>query len=304
MKLASGAGAVVGPESGVREGEFLVAIDLLKARGPTPTHLARASSPVIAGGAAPPRPGASGTGRRRPDSEGESLIRVASRVEREWLIPNNVEVVHRFDEEAGAVRAAEVERYDALMLTERPVAPDVDTAAGLLADQWLSHGPRDEDRRLLARLKFAGQPIDVPSAIRTAAHGIRSVDDVRLERALSSESLRALERDAPDTLKVPSGRAVRLEYSDDGTVTASVKLQELFGLAETPRIGPRREPVLFALLAPNGRPVQMTRDLKSFWERTYPDIRKELRGRYPKHPWPEDPWTATPTGRAKPRPRS
>ena len=92
---------------------------------------------------------------------------------------------------------------------------------------------------------------------------------------------------------------MRLEYDDDGTVSASVKLQEVFGLAETPRIGRRREPVLLALLAPNGRPVQLTRDLRSFWDRTYPEVRKELRGRYPKHPWPEDPWTAPPTARAK-----
>jgi ATP-dependent helicase HrpB len=98
---------------------------------------------------------------------------------------------------------------------------------------------------------------------------------------------------------VPSGRSVRLEYGDDGSVTASVKLQELFGLAETPRVGPRREPVLLALLAPNGRPVQLTRDLRSFWDRTYPEVRKELRGRYPKHPWPDDPWNAKPTARAK-----
>ena len=86
------------------------------------------------------------------------------------------------------------------------------------------------------------------------------------------------------------GRTVRLEYRDDGSVSAAVKLQELFGLAETPRVGPRREPVLLELLAPNGRPVQTTRDLRSFWNRTYPEVRKELRGRYPKHRWPEDPW--------------
>jgi ATP-dependent helicase HrpB len=76
-----------------------------------------------------------------------------------------------------------------------------------------------------------------------------------------------------------------------------VKLQELFGLADTPRIGARREPVLLHLLAPNGRPVQMTRDLKSFWTRTYPEVRRELRGRYPKHPRPDDPRTAVPTAR-------
>jgi len=80
-----------------------------------------------------------------------------------------------------------------------------------------------------------------------------------------------------------------------------VKLQELFGLAETPRLGPRREPVVFELLAPSGRPVQTTRDLRGFWERTYPEVRRELRARYPRHPWPEDPWTAEPTHRTKKR---
>jgi len=98
-------------------------------------------------------------------------------------------------------------------------------------------------------------------------------------------------------LPVPSGRTVPLTYKEDGTVMAAVKLQELFGLAETPRIGPRQEPVILELLAPNGRPVQTTRDLRSFWARTYPEVRKELRGRYPRHPWPDDPWTATPTHR-------
>jgi ATP-dependent helicase HrpB len=94
---------------------------------------------------------------------------------------------------------------------------------------------------------------------------------------------------------------VPLEYREDGTVVASVKLQELFGTAESPRIGARQEPVTFALLAPNGRPVQMTRDLRSFWDSTYADVRKQLRGRYPKHPWPEDPWNAEPTARPKRR---
>ena len=112
---------------------------------------------------------------------------------------------------------------------------------------------------------------------------------------LDPELRRALDRDAPETLVVPSGRAVRLDYLEDGSVRADVKLQELFGLGETPRLGPKREAVLLALLAPSGRPVQMTRDLKSFWSRTYPEVRKELRARYPKHPWPEDPWTAKPS---------
>jgi ATP-dependent RNA helicase HrpB len=124
---------------------------------------------------------------------------------------------------------------------------------------------------------------------------------VQLARALSPDTLRALNRDAPALLAVPSGRSVRLEYSAEGGVSASVKLQEVFGLAETPRLGPARVPVLFSLLAPNGRPVQVTRDLRSFWDRTYPEVRKELRGRYPKHPWPDDPWSTVPSARTKRR---
>jgi len=103
----------------------------------------------------------------------------------------------------------------------------------------------------------------------------------------------------PPTLSLPSGRTAKLDYREDGSVVASVKLQELFGLAETPRVGPDQTPVTFELLAPNGRPVQTTRDLRSFWENTYPQVRKELRGRYPRHPWPEDPWTAKATHRTK-----
>jgi ATP-dependent helicase HrpB len=90
---------------------------------------------------------------------------------------------------------------------------------------------------------------------------------------------------------------VTLDYQEDGSVIAGVKLQELFGLADTPKIGPRAIPVIMELRAPNGRAVQMTTDLRSFWERTYPEVRRELRGRYPRHPWPEDPWSAPPTAR-------
>jgi HrpA-like RNA helicase len=101
----------------------------------------------------------------------------------------------------------------------------------------------------------------------------------------------------PSTLALPSGRSAKLDYRDDGSIVASVKLQELFGLADTPRIG--STPVTFELLSPAGRPVQVTRDLRSFWNGAYQEVRKELRARYPRHPWPEDPWTAQPTHRTK-----
>jgi ATP-dependent helicase HrpB len=106
-----------------------------------------------------------------------------------------------------------------------------------------------------------------------------------------------LEELAPSRFTAPSGRIHTLDYREDGTVALSIKLQELFGLAATPRFGPRRQPLLMVLLAPNGRAVQTTTDLKSFWNSTYPEVRKELRGRYPRHPWPEDPWEAAPTAR-------
>ena len=81
----------------------------------------------------------------------------------------------------------------------------------------------------------------------------------------------------------------------------AVKLQELFGLADTPRIVDGRVPLTLHLLSPAGRPLQVTQDLRGFWERTYPDVRKEMKGRYPRHPWPDDPWSAAATHRAKPR---
>ena len=205
VRLASGAGAVIGPESGVRDGEFLVALDVQ-----TGHPLARLPAP------------------------NDARIRLASRVEREWLQPNQSEIVHRFDPDAGIVRAAKVERYDALVLAEHPTKPDGEIAAGLLADAWIERGPRAVDEQLLRRLAFAGRTADVDDLVRIAVRGARSLDDVQLARALDADVGRALDRDAPESLAVPSGRTVRLEYSADGGVSAAVKLQELFGLGGDP----------------------------------------------------------------------
>jgi ATP-dependent helicase HrpB len=138
-----------------------------------------------------------------------------------------------------------------------------------------------------------------------------------------------LDEGAPDAIAVPSGVMRKLDYGrphasswNEGLVGAcvqatgkqaspaipaspvlAVKLQELFGLAETPRVAGGRVPVTLHLLSPAGRPIQVTQDLRGFWDRTYPEVKKELKGRYPKHPWPDDPWNATPTHRAKPRHR-
>jgi ATP-dependent helicase HrpB len=106
---------------------------------------------------------------------------------------------------------------------------------------------------------------------------------------------------APESLVVPTGNHRRLHYEPGKPPVLAVKLQELFGLADTPRIAGGKIAVTLHLLSPAQRPIQVTQDLRGFWERTYPEVKKELKGRYPRHPWPDDPWNAAPTARAKPR---
>jgi ATP-dependent helicase HrpB len=122
-----------------------------------------------------------------------------------------------------------------------------------------------------------------------------------LHALLDYSQRKALDEHAPVALTVPSGNSKRLEYEPGKPPVLAVKLQELFGLTDTPRVAKGRVPVTLHLLSPAQRPIQVTQDLKGFWERTYPEVKKELKGRYPKHPWPDDPWSAKPTARAKPR---
>ena len=263
VTLASGHGATLARESGVREGDYLVALDVVSAT------------------------------RQGID---EARIYAASRVEREWIVPSSTQVEHRLDD-AGRVRAARVARVDAVVLSETPVAVEPATAALLLRDAWLARAPNRADAAIIRRLRFAGIEVDLPAIVLQAAAAARALDELALEPHLPFAVRRSLTALAPPSIVVPSGRVATLAYGEDGSVSASVKLQELFGLAETPTAGPRRVPILLHLLAPNGRTVQTTRDLRSFWETTYQEVRKELRGRYPRHPWPEDPWTAPATHR-------
>lgn len=106
---------------------------------------------------------------------------------------------------------------------------------------------------------------------------------------------------APTRISVPSGMERRIDYTHGQSPVLAVKLQELFGLADTPRVADGRIAVILHLLSPGGKPLQVTQDLRGFWERTYPEVKKEMKGRYPRHPWPDDPWSATATHRAKPR---
>ena len=114
------------------------------------------------------------------------------------------------------------------------------------------------------------------------------------------EQRRMLDEQLPETLEVPSGRSVRLKYSrTGGPPILAARIQQLFGMKETPRLAQGRLPVLVHLLAPNGRPAQVTMDLASFWADTWQEVRKDLRGRYPRHSWPEDPSEAIPEDRPR-----
>jgi ATP-dependent helicase HrpB len=269
--LASGAGARMARESGVYDGEFLVAVDV--------------AAPQAASGPAAP----------------DALIRVAARIEREWLSAAADEIEHRLDPATGVVRATRTMRYGALSLGQQPAPVDPLIAGGLVAARYLERGPTEDDRQIIARLRSIDAALSFDDLVHAAAAGQTSLAAIDLAAHLPADVRHRLTREAPADLPLPSGRRARLDYRDDGRLVASVKLQELFGLADTPRIGPKRTPVTFELLAPNGRPVQVTADLKSFWTTGYPEVRKALRARYPRHPWPEDPWTAIPTHRTTKR---
>jgi ATP-dependent helicase HrpB len=155
-------------------------------------------------------------------------------------------------------------------------------------------------------------PLDeaqVAALLPALAAGRRSLAELRrapvldaLRGMLTPAQLAALEREAPERLAVPSGSRIALRYEPGRPPVLAARIQELFGLAETPRLAAGRVPVLLHLLAPNHRPQQVTDDLASFWRHTYPEVRKQLRARYPRHAWPEDP-TTTPAERRPARRR-
>ncbi|MBA8882758.1 ATP-dependent helicase HrpB [Dokdonella fugitiva] len=227
-----------------------------------------------------------------------------------------------------AVDAFELRRFDAIVLERRgvPARPEDAVPAllgavrelGLAALPWSDHA-RELRLRVNALRSWCpelGLPDFSDAALLASLDewlapylaGKRRLDALQaaeLSEALASRidfaQRRALDEQAPVALRVPSGMERRISYADGAAPVLAVKLQELFGLADTPRIGGGRVPLTLHLLSPGGKPVQVTQDLRSFWERTYPEVKKELKGRYPKHPWPDDPWTAAPTHRAKPR---
>ncbi|RCS29337.1 ATP-dependent helicase HrpB [Rhodanobacter denitrificans] len=249
-------------------------------------------------------------------------------LERDFPLRFTRERTLRWNDERGAAEAFDERRFGAIVLERRSVPVKAADALPALLAAVRAKGVEalpwsDPARRLRARMQALrawmpelGLPdVSEPALLATleewlapyleGKHRFDALSAEQLSQALATrfdyEQRRMLDAQAPESLLVPSGQSRRLEYSEGEPPVLAVKLQELFGLADTPRIGGGRIPVTLHLLSPAGRPIQVTQDLKGFWERTYPEVKKELKGRYPRHPWPDDPWTATPTHRAKPR---
>jgi ATP-dependent helicase HrpB len=292
--MAGGMGVALAPESVVREAELFVAVD-------------------VEGG----------------ERGKEARVRIASAVERAWLaqvFPGSVTEMRdvAFDETRGRAVARTVTRYRDLVLAEEvrtnvaPADASAALAAAIAADPARALGDRPDVDEVLGRLRFLAAALPelalpdpsalLGDALAALASGLRSVDELRradvpgaVVGLLTHRQRAALEREAPSQWTLPSGRRVPVAYERDRAPVVAARIQEVFGLAATPRLGGGRVPIVLELLAPSGRPMQVTDDLASFWKTTYAQVRAELRGRYPRHPWPDDPTTTPPTSRAKPR---
>lgn len=234
------------------------------------------------------------------------LIRMFARVEPEWLLdlfPDRIQersnvVWNRITERVEKISAL---LYDNLIIEEsRGTAPEAE-AAELLAQKAFETGidhfvEKSALEHFLARLTFARlEPPDLLQTLRNLCVGLQSFGDLRsasrnfiplLEAKLN---MKLLDEVAPLSIRLKNGRQTKIHYEDGRPPWISSRLQDFFGMQETPRIGPDNTPLIIHLLAPNHRAVQTTTDLAGFWERLYPQVRRELMRRYPRHEWPERP---------------
>ncbi|WP_446743010.1 ATP-dependent helicase HrpB [Silvibacterium acidisoli] len=236
------------------------------------------------------------------------LVRAFAPIEPEWLIdlfPENIRETRELAWHRTAERVDEISSlvYDQLVLSESRHAPtDPSAAAAMLADAALEAGiARFVDtevlENLLARIEFAGaaKP-DLSALLREVSSGLRSFTE--LKKLAAATLLPLIEQQtgirladlAPATLRLQGGRTTKVHYESGKSPWIASRLQDFFGMRETPRIGPSKTPVVLHLLAPNQRAVQTTTDLAGFWERLYPTVRRELMRRYPRHSWPESPY--------------
>jgi len=262
----------------------------------------------------------------------EGFVHIAAAVSGELVrseCGSLIEIVRRveWDRKEGRIAAAIEERLGALLLSSRPFTPTDKEAGPILCDvirttpgviTFSKEARQFQGRVDLLRRNFPEeawpdlsdeQLFSAPEEWLPPWLGnVRSAQALSglnilpaLKARLSWEQQRLLDERAPVSITVPSGSRATLDYTAGEQPVLAVKLQEMFGLADTPLIAAGRVKVLLHLLSPARRPVQITQDLKGFWNTGYPLVKKELKGRYPKHPWPDDPWNAVPTKRTKPR---
>jgi ATP-dependent helicase HrpB len=253
----------------------------------------------------------------------QTLVRAASAIEPDWLLELFLESIKDSTEvtfNAGTERVDVVRRlaYEGLVLEEsRASTADPEQIGRVLADAVMARGLRhfvdgEALDRFLARVAFvcahcpqvqmpAIDEAGLSTMVREACRGLRTFNDVRqaglmnaIESQLSSAQARALAEMAPERVELPGGRRVRVEYPAGTAPYLESRLQDFFGMKQGPAVGGGRIPVVLHLLAPNQRAVQVTTDLAGFWERHYPGIARELRRKYPRHSWPDDPRTAQP----------
>ncbi|HYA89161.1 MAG TPA: ATP-dependent helicase HrpB [Nitrospirota bacterium] len=262
----------------------------------------------------------------------EGFVHIAVPVDEELIrseCATRIETVRKveWDRKENRITAAIEERYGTLVLSKKPFIPaDAEVAPILCETIRMTPGTLTfsrEARQFQARVglmkrSFPEEMWPDLSDQELLQHpeewlgswlgGIRGTQGLRalnilpaIRTRLSSKQQQLLEERAPLSMSVPSGSTVPIDYTGGDQPVLAVKLQEMFGLADTPAIAGGRIKLVLHLLSPARRPVQITQDLKGFWDSSYEQVKKDLKGRYPKHPWPDDPWNAMPTRRTKPR---
>jgi ATP-dependent helicase HrpB len=256
------------------------------------------------------------------DMGGEARARMVSAVERSWLSPEKLRTREElfFNPTKKQVEARLRTYWIDLMLDETPTQiTDWAAAAKLLANEARHEldrvlpTPDSAAGSLLARVRWLAEAIpdlglspmtdaDLKQMLPEICYGLRSLDDVHgadwlalLQQKIGYDRLPEIDRLAPQQLELPNGNRHAIVYETGKAPVLAVRIQEMFGVRETPNVGGGRVPVLLHLLGPNYRPQQITADLASFWQNGYSEIKKELRRRYPKHQWPDDPLAAQAT---------
>jgi ATP-dependent helicase HrpB len=283
LQLAAGGPALLAPSSTVTANQFLVAVEA----------------------------------EDRPDQK-MPLVRIASGIEPEWLLdlfPEHIRetTTLEWNRAAERVEAVSALMFDRIAIESHRATPDPQTAHALLTQKAMEAGvARFADpaqiEAFLARVDFASQHAPIPPlgpdslerALGSLAFGLKSFAELEaaardggllsaLERQLPPAARRLLDEIAPERIRLARGRHARVHYEAGRPPSVASRLQDFFGMSQTPAVARGAVPLVLLLLAPNQRPVQTTSDLAGFWQRLYPQVRKELARRYPKHAWPQDP---------------